>query len=347
VDLGGVMVELPCHTALPRVAARAGLPGRAADDMLASSREAILVDVPIRIAAPVADALAAGRPVVALESTLICHGLPRPRNAVVAAAMEAAVVEEGAVSALVAVQDGLLRVGLSAPERDRLAADTGAMKCSIRELPLAMATGRAGGTTVAATLFAADRAGISVMATGGIGGVHRGDGYDESADLVALARHPVAVVCSGIKAVLDLPRTLERLETLAVPVLGMGCDDLPAFYGRTSGLPVPAVPDLDTLARIVLAHRALGLRAGLVVANPPPQEHALPGDRLAAMIGQALAAAREAGVRGAAQTPFLLDWLARHSAGATVALNEALVLANARLAARLARHLARAQSENA
>lgn len=309
-----------------------------------------MLDAPIRIAPPVADALAAGRPVVALESTLICHGLPRPRNADVARSMEAAVIEAGAVPAIVAVLDGSLRIGVNPGERDRLAADTTAVKCSIRELPIAIASGRAGGTTVAATMLAAARAGIGVMATGGIGGVHRGGGLDESPDLVALARYPVAVVCSGIKAVLDLPATLERLETLSVPVLGWGCDDLPAFYARGSGLPIPAVPDLDSLARIVVAHRALGLHAGLVIANPPPEEHALPRLRLEAMIADALAAAQAAGVRGAAQTPFLLERLALASGGATVTLNEALVLANARLAARLAIRLAasrtNAQSES-
>lgn len=290
----------------------------------------------------VARALAEGRPVVALESTLICHGLPRPRNHHLARAVEAAVRAEGAVPATVAVVDGAVRLGLDDATLQRLAEAEGVAKCSPRDLPLAMARGGLGATTVAGTIRVAAALGVRVMATGGIGGVHRGGetSLDVSADLFELARSGVAVVCSGAKIILDLPRTVEVLETLGVPVVAFGTGEFPAFYARASGLPVPRLDELEGLAAVVRAQAALGWPSGLVIANPPPAELALPRSELEAWIGEALTEARARGVRGGAETPALLAALARLSGGRTVALNEALVLANARLAARLAAALA-------
>jgi pseudouridine-5'-phosphate glycosidase len=283
-------------------------------------------------------ALAQARPVVALESTLICHGLPRPRNLELARAVEAAVRAEGAVPATVAVMDGQVRVGLDDASLVRLAAAEGVAKCSPRDLPLVLAQRRLGATTVAGTIRVAAAVGIRVMATGGIGGVHR-DGeasLDVSADLFELARSGVAVVCSGAKIILDLPRTLEALESLGVPVVGFGTGDFPAFYARASGLAVPRVDDLAGLVALLRAQAALGWPSGLVIANPPPEAHALPSAELEAWIAAALAEARGRGIAGAAETPALLAALAERSGGRTVAVNEALVLDNARLAARLA-----------
>lgn len=290
----------------------------------------------------VARALARGEPVVALESTLICHGLPRPRNLHLARAAEAAVRDGGAVPATVAVVDGVARVGLDEATLVRLAEAEGVAKCSPRDLPLALARGGLGATTVAGTIRLAAAVGVRVMATGGIGGVHRGGetSLDVSADLLELARTGVAVVCSGAKIILDLPRTLEALESLGVPVLGFGTASFPAFYARDSGLPVPRVDGIDELAAVARAQAGLGWPSGLVVANPPPANLALPAAELEAWIGAARAEARARGVRGAAETPALLAALARLSGGRTVTLNEALVLENCRLAARLAARLA-------
>lgn len=291
----------------------------------------------------VAAAFARGEPVVALESTLICHGLPRPRNLDLARAVEAAVRAEGAVPATVALIDGQIRLGLDDATLVRLAQAEGVAKCSPRDLPLVLAQGGLGATTVAGTIRIAAAHGIRVMATGGIGGVHRGGeaSLDVSADLHELARSGVAVVCSGAKIILDLPRTLEVLESLGVPVVGYGTDRFPAFYARDSGLAVPCVADVPGLARLVRAQAALGWPSGLVVAQPPPADLALPAAELEAWIAVALGEARAAGIRGAAETPALLAALARRSEGRTVALNEALVLENARLAARLAAAVAR------
>ena len=288
---------------------------------------------------PVARALAAGEPVVALESTLICHGLPRPRNLELARAIEVAVLAEGAQPATIAVVEGRIRVGLDAATIERLANSDHVVKCSPRDLAL-VAAGRAlGATTVAGTIHIAAAAGIRVMATGGIGGVHRdwAQSLDVSADLHELARSGVAVVCSGAKIILDLPRTLEMLESLAVPMIGYGCDTFPAFYARDSGLPVPRLDDLAELAAVVRAQASLGWPAGMVVANPPPEALALPTAQLESWIAAAFADARAQGVAGKESTPFLLAALARLSSGRTVMLNEALVLDNARLAARLAK----------
>ena len=287
-------------------------------------------------------ALEAGAPVVALESTLICHGLPRPRNLELGRAVELAVREAGAVPATIAIVDGIVRVGLGPATLERLANADDVVKCSPRDLALVMAGRALGATTVAGTIRIAAAAGIRVMATGGIGGVHRGgeSSLDVSADLQELARTGVVVVCSGAKIILDLPRTLEVLETLTVPVLGYRCDRFPAFYARDSDLPVPHLDGIAAAAAVVRAQAAQGWPTGLVLANPPPAELALPRAELEAWIATATAEAAGQGIIGKDTTPFLLAALARLSGGRTVALNEALVLDNARVAAALAVALA-------
>jgi pseudouridine-5'-phosphate glycosidase len=290
----------------------------------------------------VARALGEGRGVVALESTLICHGIPRPRNAALALAIEDAVRGAGAEPATVAVLDGRVRIGLDRAEIERLAATTDAAKCSTRDLPQAIAARRPGATTVAATIFLARRAGIRVMATGGLGGVHQGgeSSMDVSADLEELARTRAVVVCSGIKSILDAPRTLERLETLGVPVVGFRCAELPSFYSAESGLAVPRVESIDALCRLVETHAALGLPGGIAVVQPPPAQHAMAREAVDRLVAQARVAARRAGVRGPAETPFMLGHMAESSAGATVEVNCALAVANAELGGRLAAALA-------
>lgn len=295
---------------------------------------------PIRLAPEVAAALAAGRPVVALESTLLAHGLPRSDSGRVAAAVEAAVRAAGAVPATVAVLAGVVRVGLDEPGLRRITAPDGVRKLSARDLPAAVATGADGATTVAATALVAARAGIRVFATGGLGGVHRDarETFDESADLAALARAPVAVVCSGVKSILDVGATLERLETLSVPVLGYRTDRFPGFYLTDSGYPVPwRVDTPDDVAAVLAARDRLRLgSAAVVVANPVPPDRQLDPARHDRLLQAALADAAAAGVRGAALTPFLLDRLHRTTAGDSLAANVALVLGNAELAGRIA-----------
>lgn len=293
----------------------------------------------LRIDPAVAAALDATRPVVALETSVLAHGLPAPHNRHAVERMIAAVRAEGAVPALIGLADGVIRIGLDAPLVARFAAGSGVAKVSERDLAPVLAGGGLGATTVAATLACARLAGIRVFATGGIGGVHRGASasFDISADLLALARTPVAVVCSGAKSILDLPRTLEVLETQGVPVLGYGTDSFPAFYARDSGLPLSARIDTPAEAAAVMArHRALGLPGGVVIANPPPAEAAIAPQALEDWTEQALAAARAEAVTGKAVTPFLLARLAALSGGATVAANLALLEANARLAGAIA-----------
>jgi pseudouridine-5'-phosphate glycosidase len=297
---------------------------------------------PLDVRAEVADALRAGRPVVALESTLIAHGLPRPQNLRTARRAEEAVREEGAVPATVAVWRGRPTVGLSDEEVQELAENDGVHKASTRDLAAAVALGRTAATTVAATLRLAHLAGVRVFATGGIGGVHRGAGesWDVSADLAELARTPVAVVCAGAKSVLDLPRTLEALETYGVPVVGLGTDTFPAFYLRSSGLPVSARADgAEEAARLLTAHWRLG-GAGVVLAQPLDESEALSQGEFDRALAEAERQAAERGVRGPALTPFLLARLAEVTAGRTLLANEALVVANARAAARVACALA-------
>jgi pseudouridylate synthase len=296
----------------------------------------------------VQSALRDGRGVVALESTLICHGIPRPRNAALALAIEDAVRDAGAVPATVAALGGRIKVGLGRADLEQLAGAADATKCSTRDLPHALATGAAGATTVAATIFLASRVGIGVMATGGLGGVHR-DGevsMDVSADLEELARTPVVVVCSGIKSILDAGRTMERLETLGIPIVGYRCAELPGFYTAGSGLAVPMIQDLARLCQMIEAHRALGLPGGIAVVQPPPAQHAMARDVVEGLVAAASTAARRAGVRGAAGTPFMLRHMAEASSGATVEVNCALALANAALAGRLAAMLAQRRGRN-
>lgn len=298
-----------------------------------------------RISPAVRRALEQRRPVVALESTIITHGMPYPANLETALAAEAAVRSAGAEPATIAVLAGEATVGLDAEDLETLARAAGAArKCSLRDLALVKVGGDHGGTTVAATLHLAHRAGIEVFATGGIGGVHRGAGLtgDISADLPALAGIPVTVVCAGPKAILDLPLTLEWLETHGVTVLGYGTDELPAFWSRTSGLAVDArVDDAQTVASLVRAQRALGLSSGLLVCQPLPEEHALPAQAVAGPIEAALAKAEAEGIRGKALTPFLLARVLEATGGDSLASNQALMNANADLAGRIAVALAR------
>jgi pseudouridine-5'-phosphate glycosidase len=270
----------------------------------------------------------------------VTHGFPRAEGLALAGALEQEVRRRGALPATVGVLDGALRVGMTPAELDRLAASDDVEKLGPSNLAARLAQGGPGSTTVGATLMAAHAAGIRVLATGGIGGVHRGDASDVSADLVALARHPVAVVCAGAKAVLDLPRTREALETLGIPVLGYGTDELPAFYRRKSGLAVDARLDsVAELARAVRAHMALGT-GGILVANPIPEGEELVSDLYEEALAGALQEAAARGVTGRAVTPFLLEELRRRTDGESLRANRALLMANAGLAADLASALA-------
>ena len=299
---------------------------------------------PLDVAPDVRAALAAGQPVVALESTIISHGMPWPQNVATARQVEDAVRAHGVVPATIAVVDGRLKAGLSRTEIEMLGRTGAAVpKLSRRDLPLAVAAGQTGATTVAATMIIAALAGIRVFATGGIGGVHRGAGenFDISADLLELARTPVAVVCAGVKSILDIGLTLEVLETHGVPVVGYGTDRLPAFFARDSGFGVDARLDTPAqVARALQAQWAMGLRGGMVIANPVPEAHALPRDVIDAAIEAALADAAAQGITGKAVTPFLLAEILRLTDGASLRSNIALVENNARLAARIAIALA-------
>jgi len=339
----------------------------------------------ITLAPEVAEALREGQPVVALESTLIAHGLPYPQNLQTARMLEETVREHGAIPATIAVLDGVPCAGLSegdllhlarppsSPSAQRgedvcpplaLRPDGGrtlahspvgqgcqpgqeagrgraVRKLSRRDLAIAVAQGADGATTVAATMFLAAAAGIAVFATGGIGGVHRGQPFDVSADLPELAETPVIVVCAGAKAILDLPLTLEWLETHGVPVLGYGTEEFPAFYARSSGLPVDArVDSPGEVATIVRAQRRMGLRGGVLVAVPPPEESAMPLSAVEAAIATALADAQARQIRGKEITPFLLARIAELTAGESLAANIALLRNNAAVAAEIAVDLA-------
>ncbi|HEC33406.1 MAG TPA: pseudouridine-5'-phosphate glycosidase [Chloroflexi bacterium] len=288
----------------------------------------------------IVQALADGAPVVALESALITHGMPAPLNLTVARRLEAAVREEGAVPATVAVLGGAACVGLNPAQLERLAREPVPAKVSLRDLPVVIAEGHTGGTTVAATMHLAHRAGIRVFATGGIGGVHRGHLEDVSADLVALASIPIVVVCAGAKAILDLPRTLERLETVGVPVVGYGTDAFPAFISRSSGLPVSARADTpEEVAEIARVRDGLELQAALLVCVPVPAETELDWEEAQAEIEATVLEADAQGIGGNDLTPFLLGRLAERTQGRSRVANEALLLNNARVAARIARAL--------
>ena len=293
----------------------------------------------------VAEALAAFRPVVALESTVLAHGLPRPRNLEVGLAMEAAVASAGAVPATVGVVAGTPRVGLDRAELERLAMADGVLKVSTRDLAVPVARAGDGATTVAATMWLAVRAGVRVFATGGIGGVHRGEDRDVSADLTELGRTPMLVVCAGAKSVLDLPATREALETAGVLVVGYGTDELPAFYSARSGIPVDArVDDPAEAAALWRAHRNLGLPGAMLLCVPPPAERALDADEVEGAIASALQAARREGVRGKEVTPFLLRAVGEATGGRSLEANVALLLNNARVAAEVAAATARADA---
>ncbi|MFC7893904.1 pseudouridine-5'-phosphate glycosidase [Streptomyces sp. NPDC057381] len=285
-------------------------------------------------------AIGARRPVVALESTIIAHGLPRPRNLRVARELEEAVREEGAVPATIAVLDGRPHVGLDRQQLERVATEEGIRKLGHRDLPLAVATAASGATTVSATALLAELAGVRVFATGGLGGVHREwtATQDESADLGLLARTRITVVCAGVKSILDVPATLQRLETLGVAVAGFGTDRFPGFYLSDSGHPVDWT--LDTPAQVAAVMRAQdslrGPRSALVVANPVPEEEQLDPALHARVLADALRACDAEGITGQAVTPFLLAHLVRHTDGASLEANLAAVRGNVRLAARVA-----------
>lgn len=292
------------------------------------------------VAPDVASALAEQRPVVALESTIISHGMPYPRNVETALAVQQAVRDNGATPATIAVLGGKLKVGLSEDEISRLGErGDDVVKTSRRDLPVIVSTRSDGATTVAATMIIAAMAGIRVFATGGIGGVHRGAEatMDISADLDELARTNVAVVCAGIKSVLDIGRSLEYLETRGVPVLGYGTSELPAFYARSSGHRVDyRVDSAAEVAKIARAKWDIGLDGGIVVANPVPEDHALHNQEIDAVIDQAIDAMDRRGISGKDTTPFLLARIAEETGGRSLDANIALVLNNARLAAEIA-----------
>jgi pseudouridine-5'-phosphate glycosidase len=303
----------------------------------------------LRIAPEVAAALDAGRPVVALESTLISHGLPYPQNVEVATSSEAAIRESGAVPATVAIHAGQLLVGLATDEIQALAtAPAGSVRKAARpSMAIALADGGWAATTVSATMIAAHAAGITVFATGGIGGVHRGalgvpgsavaPSFDISSDLQELGRTPIVVVCAGPKAILDVPATLEYLETQGVPVISVGQDELPGFFARSSGIRAPfASPDLASAAAVVATHLGLGLGSGALVCVPVPADKALPDDVARHAVTTAIREAETAGINGPALTPWLLARIAEITDGASIAANTALIVNDARQAGQIA-----------
>ncbi|RHW24296.1 pseudouridine-5'-phosphate glycosidase [Nocardioides immobilis] len=294
----------------------------------------------LRLTDEVATALREGAPVVALESTIISHGMPYPRNVAMAREVEGIVRDCGAVPATIAVLDGVPRIGLGNDDLELLGSHPDVAKVSIRDLPYVVARGAHGATTVASTMRLAALAGIAVFVTGGLGGVHRGAGtsFDESADLTELAASDVAVVSAGVKSILDIGLTLERLETLGVPVLVHASDEFPSFYSRSSGHGAPM--RVDSAAEIAAVMRTkwdLGLAGGVVVANPIPPEDEIAADEIAAVIDRALTEADARGVRGKDITPYLLGRIVELTDGASLTANIALVRANARLGAAIAR----------
>ena len=293
-----------------------------------------------QIQTEVAEALAQNNPVVALESTVITHGLPYPNNVETAVKMQTAVREGGAVPATIAIIQGRVHVGLADDELEYLGklAGTAVRKCSRRDIPLAIGNKENGATTVAGTMILAHQAGIRLFATGGIGGVHRGHPFDISADLLELGRTPVAVVSSGAKSILDLPATLEVLETHGVPVIGYGTDTLPAFFARSSGLPVDIRLDTpEAVANVMLAHQQTGLQNGLLVAVPVPEADACDPEMVEAAIAQATQEADEQGIHGPASTPWLLRRVVALTNGRSLQANVALLRNNGYTAAKIAR----------
>jgi len=294
--------------------------------------------------AEVSDALESGLPVVALESTIISHGLPYPDNLAAANEFESILRDRGVTPATIAVIDGVPRAGLSASDLEKLSSGDGVTKASVRDLPLITATGGTGATTVAATAFLAARAGIRVFATGGLGGVHRDaqSTFDESADLPILAQSPVCVVSAGVKSVLDIPATLERLETLSVPVVGYRTTHFPAFWLPSSGLELEwSVDSADEVAAMLRQQDLFGVSSGLLVANPVPDDKAwnqVDHDRI---VGNAFAAAERDGIRGKDVTPFLLDYIQRESDGVSLRVNLDVVRNNVAVAAEIAQAYAK------
>ena len=291
----------------------------------------------IQLSADVEGAIASNRPIVALESTVIAHGLPRPQNLETAHRLETIVRNTGAVPATIAILQGKLRVGLNENELRRISETEAIKKISTRDLPIAMARAWDGATTVASTIWIAHRAGVQVLATGGIGGVHRGTLPDVSADLPELARTPMVVVCSGAKIVLDLPATREWLETHGITVVGYQCDELPAFYSRKSGLSVDGtVNSAKEVAEFVTAHRSLGMKSALLVVVPVPAAAEVPSEMLNRVLDEAVNEAEKSRVGGRELTPFLLSRMAQQSGGATLKANIALLENNAQVAAEVA-----------
>lgn len=285
-------------------------------------------------------ALRRGKPVVALESTIICHGMPYPKNVETAFRVEKTVRENGAVPATMAILDGRLKAGLTGAEIEALGTrGEKVIKASRRDIPFVVARGADGATTVAATMMIAEMAGIRIMATGGIGGVHRGveETMDISADLEELARTNVAVVCAGIKSVLDIGRTLERLETAGVPVVGFGTDTVPAFYARSSGFPVDyRVESAAEAAAAINAKFSLGINGSVLITNPVPETHAMDNAQIETLIENAIAEMNERGITGKETTPYLLATIAEQSEGRSLEANIELVVNNARVAALVA-----------
>ncbi len=293
----------------------------------------------VQLSPEVSQALEEGRPVVALESTIIAHGLPRPDNAVAAAEFESRVRERGVTPATIAIIDGVPRAGLDAEAIDRIANDDATLKASVRDIPHVIASRATGATTVASTAYLAAQAGIRVFATGGLGGVHRGaqESFDESADLTVLASSPVAVVSAGVKSVLDIGATLERLETLSVPVVGYGTDMFPSFWLPKSEFPLDWSADTPAeVAALMAATWEMGLRSGILVANPVPEDKAWNREDHDRLIQMAFDAAERDGIRGKEVTPYLLDFIQRESSGESLRVNLDVVRNNIRVACDIA-----------
>ena len=291
-----------------------------------------------RVAPDVRNAVAAGDPVVALESTIISHGLPRPRNLDAARSFEAQLRDTGVTPATIAVLDGEVCIGLEDEQLARVAGDEDVVKVSVRDLPVALATGRSGATTVAATSYLAARAGIRVFATGGLGGVHRhaSSTFDESADLTTLSQTPITVVSAGVKSILDIPATLERMETLGITVVGFGTRRFPSFWVTDSGFELDwSVPDARSVARVMAAADELGLPGAVVVANPLPVDRQLDPAEHDAALSRALAAADEKGLRGKEVSPFLLASMVEQTGGRSLEVNLDIAANNVRVAGQI------------
>lgn len=285
----------------------------------------------------VKNAISERKPILALESTLITHGLPHPHNLETALALEQIARENGVTPATIAIMNGKIKIGLTHEELQTLVKDEHVVKASVRDLPYILSRKLNAGTTVASTLFCADYAGIKVFATGGIGGVHRGEDNDISADLIELAKTPIAVICAGAKAILDIPRTLEYLETHSVPVIGYRTDKLPAFYSTESAYPVQArIDDIASLADLMKTHWRLGLRSGVLITNPIPMSDEIPAEAIEPVIASALNHAKEKNIRGKHITPFLLSEVSTVTKGKSLQANIQLIKNNVRLGAMLA-----------